>query len=427
MSLTFEKILTLEPGQSAKQLFLGQEHDGMLYSYFATPGHEALDQHTDVPMSDYDNLEWSPVDKNLTTDRVDTIGIKTFPRIGAYGFWTMYGEDRSKILAPVHIQRDRTTPPTFSYSINGSKVSLSIKQPKDVRYDCFRVVFRDDLFAFEFITYELTTTIDVKYTGDYLMYITGYLQEGATVSEDSEQVPVHIEGIPYNRTPAVDKYVKDAKFSDTNVLTLDMSDNTQLQASNLANTLDSLRFTGDGKLQITFKDGSTLTSSNGLSPGSSSVNLLSEDDMNLSNYVLVPSSIPQFENTYNEGANTLVLTGGEGHDRCYRAITVTPNTDYKLTFSFASPTGFSCSYGSSTQYFFVSAVEPNNSNVAAANIDKLGASASLNSAASDTPENYSIIFNSGSRDVVYFVSDFGYLLDGTQVTILLNDIALYEI
>lgn len=471
MALNFEKTLVVSTNQGATQSFLGQEHNGDLYKYYTKNNNigtvsprtvtEAVDQHTPIVLANYNNIDWSEVSKSLTSDYVDTIGIKTFPGIGAYGFWTLQGEARSKVLVPIHVNRTYTTPPTFTCpSTNFDVIPITIKQPKDIEYECFRIVLKESNFTLEYVTYDLETEIVPAYRGTYIVYIVGYAGEGSTVSEDSVQTTVQFLTRPkFNPTPYLDRYVDSidyaddgklrlhrsdkvtlvspaypktierASFLEDGTLTLSKHDESLITATNFANKVESLNFLQGGKLTIKFKDGSTLTTTN--SAGEPDIQQLTDEDRDLTTYSIFKPNRAYIDITSDSGNNLILFAPIETDhsadnykaEDVYKAFNVERDKDYKLTFKYKTTTGFVRS-GVADNRFYVGTYPPVNHMWAG---DVIGESANLNNLITSEPKEYTIEFNTGSYTTVYFILELDYILNDRTVGMEVNDICLYKL
>lgn len=464
MALNFEKTLVVSSNQGATQSFLGQEHNGNLYKYYTTDGvigtvvprivTEAVDQYTPIVLANYNHINWSEVSKSLTSDYVDTIGIKTFPGIGAYGFWTLQGEARSKVLAPIHVNRTYTTPPTYTYTVTDNNVvSFVISQPKDISYECFRVILKEENFTLEYVTYDLEFDITPAYRGTYIMYIVGYIGEGSIVSEDSAQSILYISnGAEYSPSPCLDKYVDSieyvsngtlkihrsdnvnftvppyldknierASFSDDGTLTLTTRDNTTIRATNYMNKIESTNFTQGGKLSMNFKDGSSLISTNGA--GEPDIDVFTDEEKNLSTYSIVKPDSAVITVNYSNNINDIYYKPAEGREHLYHSFSVNPHTDYVLTFMYRTASGFTCE-GALAQTFAVTTRAPVDSWYDSI----IGESEALNNLVTAEFTKYSITFNSGSYSTVYFIADLEFIAnDRPFVELLISDICLYNL
>lgn len=193
--LNIEQQIVLSTRSNTMQEMIGNEPDNSLYKYFLESNKQTHDQEAQVKYSNYDTLSWSRISKSLTSQKVRRIGIKTFPQVGAIGFFTLLNEERSKILAPVHYKAKKYASPIFTFEETDTTFVFHCSSPKDVTYICFRIILRLNDFALEYVTYEETLEVSKPATtGTYDIYCVGYIHEGEAISEDSQHYSVAIEG-----------------------------------------------------------------------------------------------------------------------------------------------------------------------------------------------------------------------------------------
>lgn len=162
------------------------EPDNELVQYYITPQYLAEDQSEHIIYGNYDNLKWGNKQKRLTSRNVSRIGLKAFPGVGAIAFFKYKYEQRSLILCPVNNNRTDFNAPELSISSTPSTLIFNISDPKDITYQCYRIILRNGHFAIEYITYEKTLSVpmpDVK--GEYQIYCIGYVNEGEYISYES--------------------------------------------------------------------------------------------------------------------------------------------------------------------------------------------------------------------------------------------------
>lgn len=150
-------------------------------------------------------------------------GIKTHPRIGAYGFFRHKYTPFTDILVPINVQRKVYTPPDVTITIEGNNVIFTMVDPADVAYECYRVVMRNGYFAEEYITYEKTLKVRKPYPdATYDMYVIGYRTDGLTSTESTHQAivitgsinPVPPTDIASNVPAVLSKKFDDAKYNE---------------------------------------------------------------------------------------------------------------------------------------------------------------------------------------------------------------------
>lgn len=191
MPLQFEYDIELDTGT---QPFICHEEDSSIYNYYIDDELAAIDTSSSIHEGHYESVAFSNPDRHLTTRAVDRIGIKNFPGIGAIGFYKDAYSDESRIVAPILIEGKRYDAPTITTAeIVDDKLHIVIQPAKDIQYTCYRVIVRQQQFAFEYITYKTECFVDkptVK--GDYIVYCIGYDENNGTVSEDSNDVALTV-------------------------------------------------------------------------------------------------------------------------------------------------------------------------------------------------------------------------------------------
>lgn len=295
--LTWETKINTTPTVTTKAAHMAEEPDSNLWEYYIDAD-LASDRSSLITLGNYVDPHWSVPARHLTSQKVKRIGIKHFPQVGAIGFFTYLNEERSKILAPVHVKTKKYTAPSITVTENETSLIVVISPPIDygadksddlfsdgsdifddgdngevntkLKYICHRVIVRLDKFAIEYITYE--NTIDIPKpvtTGTYDIYCVGYIHEGEAVSEDSNHVYLDITGTQDTWPGPMegsDLYITDVEVTDENKVHIRRSDGFQKDSDNLIPVPVSMTFLKDGKLQMTLNTGEVVTSNNS-SPG----------------------------------------------------------------------------------------------------------------------------------------------------------------
>lgn len=158
---------------------------------------------------DYDELEWSLPRSRITRQKLDRLGVKAFPDVGAIAFYKLMYRNLCKILAPVNPKwsMDRVKAPQISAVLsNGNRsVTFTITDPDDenIQFACYRICMVLDYHQLEYVTYEKEFIVDyVPVDGDYLCYCIGYINEGEICSKDSNTLELSMIG-RYSSWPAV--------------------------------------------------------------------------------------------------------------------------------------------------------------------------------------------------------------------------------
>ena len=174
--LIFEKVLTTS-NASASKVCIGNEPDNTITKFFIEAQRQGNEVDT-VVLSDYDNLDFVRVDSLMSSQAVSNIGIKSFPQIGTIGFYTLKYENRSLILAPIYTISKKRNAPTLTITNNSGTLLITLSNPKDVVYDCYRIVVRNGYFTEEYISYEQQISLPAPVApGSYTVSAFGYLNE----------------------------------------------------------------------------------------------------------------------------------------------------------------------------------------------------------------------------------------------------------
>lgn len=131
---------------------------------------------------------------------------------------------------------------------------------------------------------------------------------------------------------------------------------------------------------------------------------------------------PTFQNTYSDGHNMLRYKGGGGHERIYYAVTIPKSNLLKFSLKFCSPTGYSCSYGDSQEYIVIFGNKPSSTD--SMTNQTILARTAVSGVASETPVLYTVTYanTSGADKTVYLGIDWGYIVDGVEITLRYDDI-----
>ena len=197
--LLFENIIDLTSSEKnskpklVKKLMIGNEPNNDIWQYYLS-SQNARDKASHVDYSNYTELSWDKPTHSMTALRCRDFGMKTFPGIGAIGFYTPR-VGTSKILVPIHVEhKAKFKPPILSMNLGASSINFTIKQPSDITYTCFRIILQSANNTFEYITYDETSVIDYPTVkGNYRCWCVGYVDEGLQVSEDSNVLSLKVE------------------------------------------------------------------------------------------------------------------------------------------------------------------------------------------------------------------------------------------
>lgn len=239
--LTFEEKINLTASAASpayvSPLFIGHEPDKDVYQYYLDGFVAGEKKATWDGLQPYADLSWGDPTNIVSRNRVEALGIKSFPKIGAIGFFKPIYSSSYRILAPIHTRRTRLESPTLQCKVS-DQVHFTIVPPKDITYMCYRIVMRWGYFAIEYITYDLEFIVDKPITtGTYECYCIGYLGENDQTSDISNIVPIEIEGSQDNWPGpqlGADIYPTSAVFLPDGKLQINLSNSTKITTSNAA-------------------------------------------------------------------------------------------------------------------------------------------------------------------------------------------------
>lgn len=191
--LMFEKLYTSNSAERTN-VCIGNEPDNTITKFFIEAQRQG-NTYGAVTLSNYDNISWQHANGLMTSQNVTDIGIKTFPQIGAIGFYKLKYETRSLILAPIYTRSKTYAAPTITVQELAGMLRVTLAMPQNVTYDCFRVVVRNGYFAEEYVTYESVIDIPTPtVTGIYAISAFGYIEERLASAESVVQY-IPIEGL----------------------------------------------------------------------------------------------------------------------------------------------------------------------------------------------------------------------------------------
>lgn len=216
--LLFEKVINLTtsdtnvPPTLVRNLCMVNEPDNELVQYYIDTNNLAEDKAANIVYSNYETALWGNKGKRLTSRNVSRIGVKAFPRIGAIAFFKYMYENRSFILCPVNHHNVKFTAPTLTMIVKDGQITFTIKPPKDVTYQCYRIVLSNKYFTIEYVTYNTILSVpcpEVK--GTYNIYCIGYVEEGQVISFDSNLLKLDITSgkDTFEPDPTISYYTKE--------------------------------------------------------------------------------------------------------------------------------------------------------------------------------------------------------------------------
>lgn len=329
MALTFEQQINLteyvnNPAPKIVQQLsiIHEARDGELVQYYIDAngaegdksthaiGVAVLNEYGQVDhydYTDYTEVEWNEPAARITRQRIDRLSVKAFPGVGAIAFYKLAYHNISRIIVPVNYRTTKYEAPTLKAVINADNtVTFTFIPPKNITYQCYRVILSMGIRQLEYVSYETTLTIpQVLCTGTYDIYCIGYVNDGEITSFESNIITLSLIGI-YSEWPKVspgaeDLYIKKLQFTNDGHLVGVLSNNETVTSDNVVPTggstvdidpvlsagtkiadfeidgqpgalyaptpvaskyLTGLHFEDDGTLKATMSDGSTVISDN---------------------------------------------------------------------------------------------------------------------------------------------------------------------
>ena len=215
MALTIENTidLTAYAGNPAPKVvsqlsIIHESSDGELVQYYIQElNHTQGDKNTyaigvfdkdsqTYSYHDYPELEWSQPGQRISGNRIERLGVKAFPSIGAIAFYKLMHRKITRIVAPVNRKDKRQTAPVLDAVVNlDGTVAFTITPPDKPEYECYRIVMTYDIYAEEYVTYDLELTVPApRISGEYKCYAVGYGEEGQMLSRDSNVITLELDG-----------------------------------------------------------------------------------------------------------------------------------------------------------------------------------------------------------------------------------------
>lgn len=215
MALTIEKTIDLtaygnnpEPKVVSQLSIIHEASDGELVQYYIDPENETegdkntyaigvYDKDTQIyHYNDYDEVTWNEPDQRICGNRIERLGVKAFPDIGAIAFYRIKYRNITRIVAPVNKKNAKKTAPELGAKVNADgSVTFTITPPEEPEYSCYRIVMQNGIYEEDHITYDKVVTAGKpKITGTYKCFAIGYGKEGQLLSKDSNVVTLTLSG-----------------------------------------------------------------------------------------------------------------------------------------------------------------------------------------------------------------------------------------
>ena len=185
-----------------------EPNDGELVQYYIKPGDQTQgDKNTHAigvfdedsrtySYHDYPGLSWGKPGQRICGNRIERLGVKAFPAIGAVAFYKLMHRKITRIVAPVNRKSKKQEAPVLAAvaSPDGT-VTFTVTPPEEPEYACYRIVMQNDIYVEEYVTYDLELTVPApKVSGEYRCYAVGYGEEGQLLSRDSNLIILDLAG-----------------------------------------------------------------------------------------------------------------------------------------------------------------------------------------------------------------------------------------
>jgi len=145
---------------------------------------------------DYPELEWAEPGQRVCGNRIERLGVKAFPSLGAIAFYKLMHRKITRIVAPVNRKDNRQKAPELDAVVNpDGTVAFTITPPDKPEYECYRIVMDSGIYTEEYVTYDLELTAPAPHiSGEYKCYAVGYSEEGLLFSKESNIITLTLTG-----------------------------------------------------------------------------------------------------------------------------------------------------------------------------------------------------------------------------------------
>ena len=257
MALTIEKMIDLtdyahnpEPKVVSQLSIIHESADGELVQYYIDPNNKTegdkatfaigvYDKDTQTySYHDYDEVIWNKPKKRTPSQKIDRLVLKAFPNVGAMASYKLAYRNISRIIVPVNHRATKYEAPTLKAVINADNtVTFTFTPPKNITYQCYRVILSMGIRPLDYVSYETTLTIpQVLCTGTYDIYCIGYVNEGEITSFESNIITLSLTGIYSewpNVSPGAERYSK-AEIDTLTKVDTELDPNSQHPVTNAA-------------------------------------------------------------------------------------------------------------------------------------------------------------------------------------------------
>lgn len=215
MALTIENTIDLtayadnpSPKVVSQLSIIHESSDGELVQYYIQPvNHTQGDKNTyaigvfdkesrTYLYHDYPEVVWGEPGQRICGNRIERLGVKAFPSIGAIAFYKLMHRKITRIVAPVNRKSKKQTEPALAAEVNpDGTVTFTITPPDKPAYECYRIVMQSGIYMEEYVTYDLELTVPRPHvSGEYSCFAIGYGDEGQMLSRDSNVINLQLIG-----------------------------------------------------------------------------------------------------------------------------------------------------------------------------------------------------------------------------------------
>lgn len=241
MLLSFTAIADLKADSPLVQV--GNEPDGDLIEYFLEEDRVRNNSYK-VLLGDYSSISFVQFTNRVPAKNYTRFGIKTFPKIGAYGWFRSKYENVTHMLVPLRAESVKYEPPTFTFTQSTNTIQITITPPSSVTYECYRIIFRHEYFATEIITYDTQATVDKPASNTYELYVIGYRSTGEVSEETPRQSITVVNPVPEQADGVTSLAITEAPHM-TGGITLNAGNNVSL-SQNSTSKIITIAASGGG-------------------------------------------------------------------------------------------------------------------------------------------------------------------------------------
>ena len=187
MQFNFQYVLDLQPSWMSTVQF-AHEPNGELVQYYID-GMSANNRSAKITNGNYSGVIFKEERPRLTFNAVKRIGIKSLTDIGAYGFYIDSNGEYAFVRVPINYAGG-SEPPDLAVNQTDTTITYTLSNPSIITYETFRLIFRQDEWAYEFITMDLEGEFEKPFDmeGDFIVTCIGYRKEIQEYSEPTEPI-----------------------------------------------------------------------------------------------------------------------------------------------------------------------------------------------------------------------------------------------